>query len=188
VTPQSPRTDPDSADTAAGLRRAFRCVPQPVAVVSSLTPSGRPVGMTVSSFTSVSLQPPLVLFCPAVESQAWAAARRRGVFAINVLGRQNAELALRFAGSGDRFEDVRTRSTHRGIPMLADALAVLICDVSEEHPAGDHTVVLAHVRAICDHRDGIGLDTVSLRARAGRQPRDLGVGVRAGLAFPASVQ
>jgi len=180
VTARSRRTGPDSSDTATGLRHVFRNVPQPVAVVSSLTPSGGPVGMTVSSFTSVSLQPPLVLFCPAVRSQAWAAARRCGVFAINVLGRQDAELALRFAGSGDRFEGVRTHPTYHGIPVLAEAISVLICDVGDEHPAGDHTVVLARVRAIHEQYDDAGLDTVSLRAGAGRPHRDLGVRLRAG--------
>jgi 3-hydroxy-9,10-secoandrosta-1,3,5(10)-triene-9,17-dione monooxygenase reductase component len=148
------------------LRKVFRAVPQPVAVVSSLTPSGEPVGMTVSSLTTASLRPPLVLFCPAVTSRAWAAAREHGVFAVNLLGRQHAELALRFAGPGNRFENVRTQGTPLGIPVLADALTALICDVSDEHLAGDHTVVLAHVRAIHEHHHGTGLDTVSLRTRA----------------------
>jgi 3-hydroxy-9,10-secoandrosta-1,3,5(10)-triene-9,17-dione monooxygenase reductase component len=148
------------------LRQVFRSVPQPVAVVSGLTPSGEPVGMTVSSLTTASLRPPLVLFCPAATSRAWASAREHGVFAVNLLGRQHTELALRFAGPGDRFENVRTRITPLGIPVLADALTALICDVGEEHPAGDHTVVLARVLAIHGHHHGTGLDTVSLRTRA----------------------
>src|SRR5689334_12536888 len=89
------------------LRLVFRHLPQPVAVVTGLSPLGEPVGMTVSSLTSVSLAPPLVLFCPAVTSKAWEAARERGSFAVNILGHQHAELAVRFAGPGDRFAGVR---------------------------------------------------------------------------------
>jgi 3-hydroxy-9,10-secoandrosta-1,3,5(10)-triene-9,17-dione monooxygenase reductase component len=147
----------------ADLRQVFLDLPQPVAVITGRSRSGEPVGMTVSSLTSVSLAPPLVLFCPAVTSGAWAAARERGSFAVNLLGHQHSELAVRFAGPGDRFAGLRTLPTDDGIPVLADALTALICDVRDEHPAGDHTVVLGQVRGIHALRDGIGLDTVSLR-------------------------
>jgi flavin reductase (DIM6/NTAB) family NADH-FMN oxidoreductase RutF len=147
------------------LRQVFLELPQPVAVVTGLSPSGEPVGMTVSSLTSASLAPPLVLFCPAVTSRAWAAARERGSFAVNILGHQHGELAVRFAGPGDRFAGLPTLPTDDGIPVLADALTVLVCDVRDEHPAGDHTVVLGRVRAVYALRDGTGLDTVSLRLR-----------------------
>ena len=90
------------------LRQVFLDLPQPVAVVTGLSPSGEPVGMTVSSLTSASLAPPLVLFCPAVTSRAWAAARERGTFAVNILGHQHGELAVRFAGPRDRFAGLRT--------------------------------------------------------------------------------
>ena len=147
------------------LRQVFLDLPQPVAVITGRSSSGEPVGMTVSSLTSVSLAPPLVLFCPAVTSRAWAAAREQGSFAVNILGHKHSELAVRFAGRGDRFAGLRTLLTDDGIPVLADALTVLVCDVRDEHPAGDHTVVLGGVRAVHALRDGTGLDTVSLRVR-----------------------
>ena len=84
---------------------------------------------------------------------------------MNILGHQHGELAVRFAGPGDRFAGVRTLPTDDGIPVLADALTVLVCDIHDEHPAGDHTVVLGRVRAVHALRDGTGLDTVSLRVR-----------------------
>jgi flavin reductase (DIM6/NTAB) family NADH-FMN oxidoreductase RutF len=152
------------------VRQAFLDLPQPVAVVSGLSRSGNPVGLTVSSLTSASLAPPLVLFCPAVTSRAWAAARERGTFAVNILGHRSGALARRFAGPGDRFVGVRTLPTDDGIPLLADALTVLLCDVHDEHPAGDHTVVLGRVRAVQALRSGTGLDTRSLRAM-GTPPR-----------------
>jgi flavin reductase (DIM6/NTAB) family NADH-FMN oxidoreductase RutF len=159
-------TRPDVA--GAVLRRAFRDLPQPVAVVTGRSSSGQPVGMTVSSLTSASLTPPLVLFCPAVTSRAWAAARERGSFAVNVLGHQHGELAVRFAGPGDRFAGLPTLPTDDGIPVLADALTVFLCELRDEHPAGDHTVVLGRVRAVHALRVGAGLDTVSLRRRGPR--------------------
>jgi 3-hydroxy-9,10-secoandrosta-1,3,5(10)-triene-9,17-dione monooxygenase reductase component len=150
----------------ADLRQVFLDVPQPVAVITGLSPTMEPVGMTISSLTSASLAPPLVLFCPAVTSRAWAAARERGVFAVNLLGHQHGELAARFAGRpGVRFAGLRTLPTDDGLPMLTDAVTVLVCNVHDEHPAGDHTVVLGNVRAVYALRDGTGLDTVSLRVK-----------------------
>jgi 3-hydroxy-9,10-secoandrosta-1,3,5(10)-triene-9,17-dione monooxygenase reductase component len=163
--PIRPGTVLGSRPAIDGLRRAFRAMPQPVAVVTGLSRSGQPVGMTVSSLASASLDPPLVLFCPSLNSRAWASARERGSFVVNLLGHQNRELAVRFAGPGARFAGVPTLPTHCGIPMLADALTVLVCELRDEHPAGDHTVVLGQVRAVHALRPGAGLDTVALAFR-----------------------
>jgi flavin reductase (DIM6/NTAB) family NADH-FMN oxidoreductase RutF len=175
------------------LRRVFLDLPQPVVVVTGLSPSGEPVGMTVSSLTSASLAPPLVLFGPAVTSRAFAAARERGSFAVNILGHRHGELPVRFARPGDRFAGLRILPTDDGIPALADALTVLVCDLHDEHPAGDHTVVLDRVRAIHGLRGGTGLNTVSLRVRPLPESRKVerhgtaGHGTRA-LAAPCGTQ
>ena len=129
----------------ADLRQVFLDLPQPVAVVTGISPSGAAVGMTVSSLTSVSLAPPLVLFCPRVTSRAWAAARERGSFAVNILGHQQGELAVRFAGPGDRFAGLRPLPTDDGIPTLADALTVLVCDRS----VADRIAVLRARAMLC---------------------------------------
>lgn len=160
----SPATAVDPV--AADMRRTFRDLPQPVAVVTGRSPSGQPIGMTVSSLTSASLAPPLVIFCPALTSRSWEAARVHGSFAVNILGHEEGELAARFAGSGDRFAGVATLRAGNGLPMLAEALTVLLCDVDDEYPAGDHTVVLGRVRAVRTLHDGPGLDTVTLRRSA----------------------
>lgn len=162
-------TAPDRSGTVLDLRQVFRDLPQPVVVVSGLDRSGTPVGMTVSSLTTASLAPPMVAFCPAVTSRAWAAVRERGSFAVNVLGHRHIELATQFAGPGDRFAGVRTKAAEDGVPLLTDALASFLCDMYQEHPAGDHTLVLGLVRAVDRHHGGTGLDTVSLRMR--RTPR-----------------
>lgn len=175
----SVRTVLGSVDAGHDLRPVFRDLPQPVAVITGLGPTGTSVGMTVSSLTSASLVPPLVLFCPAVTSRAWAAARERGSFAVNILGHEHADLAVRFAGPGDRFAGLRTLPIDDGVPALADALTVLICDIAAEHPAGDHTVVLGRLRAVHALHDGTGMDTVSLRGKvsrgAGGRPRTSGL-------------
>ncbi|MGR6964415.1 flavin reductase family protein [Geodermatophilus sp. URMC 61] len=153
----------DRAVAGDELRQVFRGLAQPVVVVTGRSLSGEPVGMTVSSLVSVSLTPPLLLFCPATTSRTWTTAREWGAFAVNVLGREHTGLAARFAGPGDRFAGLRTAAADDGVPLLADALTALHCAVHDEYPAGDHTVVLGRVRAVRRFRDGTGLDTVSMR-------------------------
>jgi flavin reductase (DIM6/NTAB) family NADH-FMN oxidoreductase RutF len=99
-----------------------------------------------------------------VTSRGWAAARDQGSFAVNILGRRQGRLAELFARPGNRFAGLPSFVSDDGVPMLADALAVLVCDVQDEHAAGDHTVVLGRVRSIHTLRAGTGLDTVSLRS------------------------
>ena len=108
------------------LRRAFLDLPQPVAVVTGLSPSGEAVGMTVSSLTSVSLAPLLVLFCPTVTSRAWAAARERGSFAVNILGHRQGELAVRFAGPGDRFIVIGEPTIEKGLDKALTKAAKVV--------------------------------------------------------------
>ncbi len=158
-----PGAAPAGTLTGTELRRAFRDLPQPVAVVTGVGPTGEPVGMTVSTLTLASLAPPLVLFCPALTSRAWSVARRRGAFTVNILGRQQRRLAVRFAEPGDRFAGVRTQPVDGDLPALADAMTVLVCDVHEERPAGDHTVVLGRIRTLLALNSGPGLDSAALR-------------------------
>jgi flavin reductase (DIM6/NTAB) family NADH-FMN oxidoreductase RutF len=113
-------------------------------VVVITVPGERPAGFTATSFTSVSLHPPLVSFCidhgassrPAVDAATHAA--------VHVLDRGQTELARTFATSGiDRFAEVAWRPGPHGVPVLAGAHAVLVCRIAERVAAGDHTIVLA---------------------------------------------
>ncbi len=107
-----------------------------------------PVGMAVNSFTSVSLDPPLVLFCPARTSSTWPAIRDAGRFCINVMGSEHAEFTRRFCQRpADRFADIGWADRPSG-PALDSAVAWIECEVREEHEAGDHTIVVAHVSGI----------------------------------------
>jgi len=129
--------------------RIFRHVlghyPTGVAVITAQTPDG-PVGIAMNSFTSVSIDPPLVLFCPALSSQTWPLLRDAGQIAINVLSAGQEPVSRLFAARvQDRFADIEWSPGGNGAPLLHDALGWLECTVRTEQPAGDHTIVLAQI-------------------------------------------
>jgi 3-hydroxy-9,10-secoandrosta-1,3,5(10)-triene-9,17-dione monooxygenase reductase component len=130
------------------LRAMLRRHVAGVAVVTTLTPDGAPIGLTVNSFTSVSLDPPLVSFCVANTASARPALERASRFAVTVLGADQAALASRFATSGvDRFAGVEWLEGTDGLPRLPGGLTWLSCVKEIEHPAGDHVIVIGRVHA-----------------------------------------
>ncbi|MFI6321636.1 flavin reductase family protein [Nonomuraea sp. NPDC050556] len=128
----------------ARLRALFRRHVAGVAVVTSLNMIGRPLGVTVSTFTPVSLDPPLVGFWLA-QGATWAELREAPGFAVNVLGAGEAEAAARFAGRGDRFAGVDWRTGPYGWPHLPGALTWLDCVPQSTHEAGDHVLLVGRV-------------------------------------------
>jgi 3-hydroxy-9,10-secoandrosta-1,3,5(10)-triene-9,17-dione monooxygenase reductase component len=127
------------------LRTALGRFATGVAFVTAVL-DGKPAGLIVNSFASVSLQPPLVSFCPSRSSLTWSRMRRNGRFAVNVLGRRHERFARRATPAGaDRFAAVHWEPGHGGMPLLTDALATLECDIVAEHPAGDHWIVVGRV-------------------------------------------
>jgi 3-hydroxy-9,10-secoandrosta-1,3,5(10)-triene-9,17-dione monooxygenase reductase component len=109
-------------------------------------PDGEPAGLIVNSLTSVSLEPALVSFCPSRDSLTWSRMRRTGRFGVNVLGRQHEQFAIRATPAGaDRFAGLDWEPGRGGVPLLADALASLDCEIVAEHPAGDHWIVVGQV-------------------------------------------
>lgn len=129
------------------LRRALGNFATGVAVVTTLDAHQRPVGLTVNSFTSVSLSPPLVLFCLARQSSNLAAFEQAGAFAINVLHSGQGELSRRFASPvPDRFAGVDWRPGESGAPLISDAAATFECDHHDTLERGDHMIFLGRVR------------------------------------------
>jgi len=117
-----------------------------VTVVTVLDPRGRPHGLTVNSFASVSLAPPLVLFCVGRSVSVIDAFRAAEFFGINVLAAGQRELSERFARKGlDRFAGVPWHRGKTGAPLLEGALATLECAVSQRTPSGDHEILVGHV-------------------------------------------
>jgi 3-hydroxy-9,10-secoandrosta-1,3,5(10)-triene-9,17-dione monooxygenase reductase component len=116
------------------------------ATVVTATLEGQPYGMAVNSFTSVSLDPPLILFCPSKTSETWPLIERAGHFIVNILGQNQDELCRQFAAKrGDRFAATELLYTLQGNPVLAEAVAFLDCRVQAVHEAGDHFVTIGHV-------------------------------------------
>lgn len=107
---------------------------------------GKPSGMTVNSFTSVSLLPALVLICLANEARTTAAVRNRGWFAVNILAGGQAELSQRFAQKDDdRFNNLDFTLDEYNLPLLPGCIAHLVCRVFRIDPGGDHNIVLGEV-------------------------------------------
>jgi 3-hydroxy-9,10-secoandrosta-1,3,5(10)-triene-9,17-dione monooxygenase reductase component len=116
-----------------------------VTVVTSMS-EGAPVGMTCQSFSSVSLDPPLVLFCPAKSSRAWPRMQRAGYFCVNLLSHDQLELSNGFAAKGaDKFAGVSWRPSATGAPLLDGVLGWVDCTIYAVHEAGDHYVVIGRV-------------------------------------------
>lgn len=117
-----------------------------VAVIAAVH-DGVPVGFTAQSFTSVSLNPPLVAVCPARTSGSWPRIRATGAFCANVLAEEQEALGRVFATRGaDKFMGVGWEpSDATGSPVLADVLAWVDCRVEAEHEAGDHVIAVARV-------------------------------------------
>ena len=139
--PTAARAAPD----APSFRKALGRFATGVALITA-APDGERAGLIVNSLTSVSLEPPLVSFCPSRSSLTWSRMRRTGRFGVNVLGRQHERYAIRAAPAGaDRFAGLDWQLGRGGVPLLSDALACLECEIVAEHPAGDHWIVVGRV-------------------------------------------
>lgn len=128
-----------------------------------------PVGLAVNSFTSVSLDPPLVLFCAAKSSSTWPRIERAGHFTVNVLDEEQEDVSRLFATSGtDRFGQIGWRVGTQG-PILDDVHAFLDCTLEVVHEAGDHWIVVGRVVDL-----GLAADAGPLVFYQGRYGRLLG--------------
>lgn len=150
VMPVAPRTTID----AKAFRRALGQFATGVTVVATLDPEGQPRGLTVSSFCSVSLDPPLVLVCVDNRSETHAGFLASRLFGVSVLAEDQQEVSRRFASlDGDRNAFAFARGPH-GAPLVPDALARIECALHATHEGGDHRIYVGQV--------------VSLEARPGR--------------------
>ncbi|MGW5153595.1 flavin reductase family protein [Rhodococcus koreensis] len=116
-----------------------------ITVITASTPDG-PIGFTCQSFTSLSLDPPLVCFCPARTSATWPRIREIGTFAVNVLADRHDGVSNGFARTGaDKFADVAWTPGAFGAPVLDGVIAHMECRLWAEYDGGDHTIVTAEV-------------------------------------------
>jgi flavin reductase (DIM6/NTAB) family NADH-FMN oxidoreductase RutF len=130
------------------LRKAFGVFPSGVVAVAAEVDDVL-VGLAASSFTSVSLDPPLVSFSVATTSKTWPDLRRATHVGVTVLAEHHGELCRQLAGRVDRrFDDVEVRVTRDGAVLLEEGLARFDCSVYREVEAGDHLVVLLELHAV----------------------------------------
>jgi flavin reductase (DIM6/NTAB) family NADH-FMN oxidoreductase RutF len=128
-----------------------------VTIVTTLHDQQR-IGITASSFSSLSLHPPLVLVCINRKLYTHEAIHAFGAFAINILDAQHVEWGMRFAGMrpelADRFAGIETTTAVTGCPILGGVVGWLDCTVHTTFPAGDHTIFIGAVRAVGVHGAG----------------------------------
>ena len=129
------------------LRRALGHYPTGVCLISAMGEDGRPVGMIVGSFTSASLDPPLVAFFPDRRSTSWQGIAAAGRFCVNILAGDQEAVCRRFAGpAADRFDCAAYRLLAGGPPVLDGIVAWIDCDLHDIFEAGDHFIALGRIR------------------------------------------
>ncbi len=146
--------DPSIDDDA---RRAFRdalgqfCTG--VTTMTTIAPDGEHVGITASSFNSLSLDPPLILWSIANDTPSFECFRIADPFVVNVLAADQEPLARKFAQSGsDKFSGVQVQAGLKGIPIIEGCVAHLECEVDARHPGGDHDIIIGRVHRVFNLR------------------------------------
>ena len=127
-----------------------------VTIVTALDATGAPVGVTINSFTSLSLDPPLVLFCLDCRSRYLPAFRDGAGFVVHVLAAEQREWAMRFASRGERWAGIEYGQWETGAPVMPGCLSALECRLEATHDGGDHLILIGRVLRIAT-RDGTPL-------------------------------
>jgi 3-hydroxy-9,10-secoandrosta-1,3,5(10)-triene-9,17-dione monooxygenase reductase component len=137
-----------------------------VTVVTLKHPSGRLWGFTVNAFSSVSLTPPLILYCVDHAGESFAAAQEAEYFAVNFLAEDQESISRRFASkTANRFEGIEVREGAHGSPLIARCLGYIECRKVASHRHGDHTIVVGEV---LDAEAGGGNPLLFYRSAYGR--------------------
>jgi flavin reductase ActVB len=130
------------------FRDALKDFPAGVTIVTTASADGTPVGATVSSFASLSLDPPLVLLCLRSDSRSAAAIRERRAFCVQFLDRSQVQLARRFATDhADKFDHEAFSLNEVGVPCLDSCCLRLECTLESDYAGGDHVIFVGRVAA-----------------------------------------
>lgn len=143
----------DPAESNAETQRAFRNAlgqfATGVTVITGLAPNGERVGITVTSFNSLSLDPPLILWSLGRDGGSFSCFQVGAAFTVNVLAGEQKHLAERFASVGiPKFEGVETHPGHAQAPLIAGCAAYFECQVEARHPGGDHDIIVGRVHRL----------------------------------------
>jgi 3-hydroxy-9,10-secoandrosta-1,3,5(10)-triene-9,17-dione monooxygenase reductase component len=144
-----PVDDPEAAARAREFRDVLGIFATGVTVVTSMS-GDQPVGMTCQSFSSVSLEPPLVMFCPAKTSRAWPLMRQAGFFCVNFLSADQQHISNGMASKGsEKFHGVGWKpASSTGAPLIDGVLGYVDCTIDRVHEAGDHYIVVGRVQEL----------------------------------------
>lgn len=145
----------DTIIDSAAFRQVLGAYPTGVCAITALDAEGRPIGMVVGTFTSVSLDPPLVGFLPDKNSSSWPQIEAAGHFCVNVLGSDQQEVCRKIAAKGtEKFAGIDYTVSLHNLPTVAGALAWIECSIHSVTEAGDHWFVLGNVLGMKTSHDG----------------------------------
>ena len=153
----APAPDGSVEPTPAAMRHALGHFASGVTIVSGMS-AGEPAGFACQSFASVSLDPPLVLFCADHHGRSWPAIRAAGRCTVNILGENQTDLCQRFGTrAGRKFEDLAWWETRWGTSALPGAITRVHCEMTDVHVCGDHDVVISRVLGLEEAADALPL-------------------------------
>lgn len=137
------------------FRKALGCFASGVTVVTTLAPETKaPIGVTVSAFSSLSLEPPMVLFCLGNGTSTMDAFKTFGHFAVNILSETQRDLSIRFASRAeDKWQGVSWSAWDSGAPIIGNCLATLECSLVQVVDGGDHQIFIGRVERM-KHQEG----------------------------------
>jgi flavin reductase (DIM6/NTAB) family NADH-FMN oxidoreductase RutF len=151
---------------ARRFRNALGRFPTGVVIVTAVAPDGARIGMTVSSFNSVSLDPPLVLFSVHRQALTFPIWQKIGSFAINILNEEQETLSNQFAhAKGEKWDGVMPLAGVTGVPIMPNACAVFECKAHARHDGGDHEIFVGRVLEIHEHPVNRGRPLVFFEGR-----------------------
>ncbi len=153
------QTDPAAMAQALGapepeidpryLRKVLGSFVTGVTVITTIDKNGKAYGLTVNSFSSVSLDPPLILWSQSLTAPSYPVFRDAWRFAVNILAHDQIDISRRFAGSSDdKFTGLAMRAGIGGLPLIEGCAAYLECTAEDRFPGGDHAVFLGRVEKI----------------------------------------
>lgn len=138
----------------ATFRKALGHFCTGVTVIAAISDDGEPVGFACQSFAALSLDPPLVLFCPAKAARTWPLIESAGSFCVNVLAHDQRDVSAVFGKAGaDKFASIEWQPAPSGAPLLRGVLTWIDCTVESVLDGGDHWIVVGRVTALGDAAD-----------------------------------
>jgi flavin reductase (DIM6/NTAB) family NADH-FMN oxidoreductase RutF len=125
-----------------------------VTIITTKDTDGKPFGLTANAFSSLSLDPPLVLICVDKKVDCYACFDQSKVFVVNILCEGQDQLSTRFATKGiEKFEGVAVRQGHLGVPLLEGAVAHIECTLTSAYEGGDHTIYVGEIQSVAASGD-----------------------------------